>query len=140
MSEIENTETNEKTQEAAAPEPASREAAKYRRQLRDTEAERDQLRSTIDAMRRRAIEDIAARDHRVAKPEALWNAGADLTEMVAEDGQLNLDAVNGWIIASVEQLGLAQKRSGPYVPREGSNPRPPASATTWGQFLNHPEN
>ena len=53
MSEIENTETNEKTQEAAAPEPASREAAKYRRQLRDTEAERDQLRSTIDAMRRR---------------------------------------------------------------------------------------
>ena len=137
------TDTSTETTSSTETEPTdtgNREAAKYRRQLREAEAERDQLRSTIDAMRRRAIEDIAARDHRVAKPEALWNAGADLTEMLADDGQLNLDAVNGWITASVEELGLAQKRSGPYVSREGSNPRPPASATTWGQFLNNPEN
>jgi hypothetical protein len=78
---------------SAEPEPtgehASREAASYRRRLRDTEAERDLLRARVDEYERREVEAVA-RDLGAAVPADLWT----LTKLddFRVDGSLDLDA------------------------------------------------
>ena len=66
------------------PENNSREAAKYRKQLRTVEAERDQLRTDLDNMRR--VEVGRQAEAAGIKPAALWASGATLETLLGEDG------------------------------------------------------
>lgn len=98
-----------------------REAAKYRRKLRDTETERDQLREAITGMRRAEVERIAGAT--VQNPAGLWAAGIDVADLLDDAGQVDPAKVQAATQQAAETLGLARPRPGNYVAREGSNPR-----------------
>lgn len=83
---------------------ASREAAKYRRQLRDTEAQRDQLGQRLAAMQRSQAETMA-REH-LADGADMFRDGLELTELLDEDG--NLDP------AKVTEAAKAARKAHPH--------------------------
>ncbi|NYI78709.1 hypothetical protein [Nocardioides panzhihuensis] len=99
-------------------EDGNREAAKYRRRLRDTEADRDRLASQVEALQRTEINRLAVAEG--IKAEALWASGATLAELLADDGNVDPAKVTKAAKAAVEILGLNQRR-GLRVPLEGRN-------------------
>ena len=109
----------EDTQDAPEDGKAGREAAKYRRQLRDTEAERDSLREQVQALQRAAVEQVAARQ--IAKPAALWTAGVELADVLGDDGAPDPAKIKAACAEASARLGL-QRPLGNYVPNEGRNP------------------
>lgn len=100
-----------------------REAAKYRRRLREAEAQRDQLAGQVEAMQRAEVERLATADG--LKPAALW-AGAELAGLLADDGTVDGAKVSAAIEAAREQLGIPAPPVGPRVPNEGRSPVRPA--------------
>ena len=109
---------------AEAGESSNREAARYRTRLRDAEAERDTLRGQVDAMQRAEAERLAA-DH-LTKPDALWKAGVNLSNVLAEDGTVDPAKVQAAAEGAVAELGLETPRShllrSNVVRGEGGNP------------------
>jgi hypothetical protein len=89
---------------------ANREAAKYRRRLRETEAERDSLAQRVERMQRAEVERISA--ERLAEPDDLWTFGTALADVLTDDGDVNADAVQ----AAVEALLTARPRLAKAVP------------------------
>lgn len=71
---------------------AGREAAKYRRRLRETEAERNALTERVDSLRRSVAEQIAATSG-MSKPEALWIGDVAVEDMLDADGNVDRDRV-----------------------------------------------
>lgn len=103
---------------------SGREAAKYRRRLREAEAERDQLAERIEAMTRAEVERLATADS--LRPAALWASGVELADLVAEDGTVDGSKVSAAIGVAREQLGIAKPPVGPVVKREGLSVGRPA--------------
>lgn len=101
-----------------------REAAKYRRRLRDTEAERDGLRSRLETLQRAEAERLAA-DH-LADGTDLWLAGAQLADMLDDDG--NLDAAK--VAETAAQLGTDR----PHWRRTVSSAAPAGEVTARGKI------
>lgn len=66
---------------------ANREAAKYRRQLRDVEAQRDQLGERLAAMQQSQAETLA-REH-LADGADIWRDGLELSAVLDNDGNLD---------------------------------------------------
>lgn len=97
----------------------SREAAKYRRRLRDAETERDQLAQRLEAIQRAEVERLATAAR--MKPAAVWASGAELADLLTEDGAVDEQKVSDAITAAREAFGLAAPPRN-YVPREGSSP------------------
>lgn len=64
----------------------NREAAKYRRRLREVESERDDLVARHGALQRQVVEGMVSR---LGDPKDLWVGGVDLAEVVAEDGSVD---------------------------------------------------
>ncbi len=92
----------------------SEEAKRYRLRLRQTEAERDELRQTntdlagrLETMQRAEVERVAA-DH-LAAGDAVWLAGADLADMLDEAGQVDA--------AKVQQVCQTATAERPYLGR-----------------------
>jgi hypothetical protein len=96
----------EATDETAANDPltaARREAASYRRRLRETETERDEAQQRAQAAQRGEAErlaqgaDLTGRDAHHARVMArgsdLWAAGVNLDDLVGDDGRINPEAV-----------------------------------------------
>lgn len=105
------------------PEPQSKREARYRVQLRETEAERDTLAGRIETMQRAEVERLAA--DVIGKPTALWATATTLADLLDDDGQVDPDKVAAAAHAAKEKLGLeigeaARKKRGPVVPREGT--------------------
>ena len=63
----------------------SREAATYRRRLRDTESERDQLREQLDRLQRAEVERLASANG-LAVPADVWPFGASLETCATRTG------------------------------------------------------
>lgn len=106
------------------PDGAGREAAKYRRRLREAEAERDQLAERVESLQRAEVERAATADG--LRPAALWASGVELANLLADDGTVDGPKVLAAIEASREELGIPAPPVGPRVPREGRSPgRPP---------------
>ena len=87
--------TEPETPEAEPPEgegteTASREAANYRRRLRETEAERDALAQRLERYERAEVEAIARREG-MATPADLWAIGTEVPR--TEDGDVDAAAV-----------------------------------------------
>jgi len=98
---------------------ANREAAKYRRKLRDTEAERDQfaaerdhLAARMEAMQRAEVERLAGT--MLADPADLWH-GTSLDELLDDNGDIAVTKLNA---AAVELL-----RTHPHWERQRRQPR-----------------
>ncbi len=106
-----------------------REAAKWRKQLREVEAERDSLVGKVEALQRAQV-DAAAAVHGI-KPQALWAAGAQLADLVGDDGTPDQEKIAAAVAAAREQLGIDERppkrpargglTSGASVPREPVN-------------------
>lgn len=103
----------------------SREAAAYRRQLRETQAERDQLREQIDALQREQVERLAAQSG-LAVASDVWLHGATLDSLRAEDGSVDSETVSGVVEAIVkDRPGLKAPRNGDIGIGRGAAARPP---------------
>lgn len=89
----------------------NREAAAYRRRLRDTETERDALAGRVEALQRREAERIAG-EH-LADPTDLWLLDDDLGALLT-DGDVDLTKV----VAAVRDgaTGQAEQRPAPASP------------------------
>jgi len=70
-----------------------KEAANYRRRLRETETERDQLRARVDQADRQAVEREIGGPGGLAKAEDFWLAGVGLDELRDDEGGLDSDKV-----------------------------------------------
>lgn len=112
------------TQDDDAAGKGNREAAKYRRRLRDAEAERDTLKATVESLQRAEVERQAAGDG--LKPAALWSS-AELGDLLADDGTVDAARVSAAVAVAREQLGIPNPPPrGNYVKGEGRSPgRPP---------------
>jgi hypothetical protein len=82
----------------------SREAANYRRRLRDVEAERDGLRGRVDQLERAEVERVAAEaPYYMIQPGDLWAIGVELAELRRDDGTLDPALVKAKVRDVLEQ-------------------------------------
>lgn len=95
--------------EADAKGKAGADAAKYRTQLREVEAERDGLRGQLEAFQRQAVDQLA--ETAGLKPAALWAAGTELAGLLLEDGRVNVEAVTAAVATTREALGIPRAAS-----------------------------
>ena len=86
---------------------ARRQAANYRTKLRDTEAERDQLREQVTTGQR-AIIDWRAANHPggPVDPALLDAAGIDVTDLLDGAGHLDMVAVDDFIAATAQRFSV----------------------------------
>lgn len=113
----ETTEDPQEAPEDAAEDSPGREAARWRRKLRETERERDTLAVTVTTMQRAEVERIAGAH--VVNPAALWAAGIELDTLLDDDGRPDAARIREATTRAAEALGLARPLSN-HVPREGS--------------------
>lgn len=115
-----------------------KEAARYRVRLRETEAERDQLRALVETFQRsdaeRAVADILHR------PAGLWAAGTRLADLLDDQGRVDPDKAVAAAKAALEQVGLAPKRRRTPAPDpsqgRGSTP---ATGSAWKEAFRRNE-
>ena len=98
------TEPDTGAQEADEPTTGNAEAAKYRRRLREAEAERDNLAAIVENTRRQMVERMLAdsTDGHLGDPTDLWRGGVELAELVDEAGAIDpakVDAAQARVIA-----------------------------------------
>jgi hypothetical protein len=87
----------------------SREAAGYRRRLRETETERDQLRTRLESYERAEVERLAG-DAGLQVPGDVWQFGATLDTLRGEDGGIDADNVTGLVAEIVKDRPGLQAR------------------------------
>lgn len=112
-----------------------REAARYRRQLRDAESERDGLRGKVAALQRSEVQRIAAET--LAVPSSLWASGIELSSLLGEDGSVDPGLVAAAAANAASTMGLAPRTRNP-APDLGQGQRSQAPAqqeTSWADFL-----
>lgn len=110
---------------ASASDGPGREAARYRRRLRDAEAERDTLKATVESLQRAEVDRLAT--DAGLRPAALWANGAEVGELLGDDGTVDAARVSAAISAAREQLGIAPPpRRRNYVKGEGRTPGQPS--------------
>ena len=114
---------------------SGREAAKYRRQLREVEAERDQLRATVESLQRAEAQRLAATE--LAQPAALWAAGVQLGDLIDPDGQIDPAKVAQAVTTARQTLGLAAPLQQPQPDPGQGITQPPAAGqdTGWKSIL-----
>lgn len=103
-----NNETNENAPAAEEQSATNREAAKYRRQLREVETERDTLRSQLTDLAREHIESTLPRG---LNPEIFWKLAPETDEFMKE-GQINHDFVKSEVSRLSRELNIGH---GPIV-------------------------
>lgn len=100
------------------------EAAKYRTQLRETEAQRDTLAAKVETLQKAQVEALAAD---LAKPAALWATGTSLADLLDDDGNVDADKVTEAVARARDELGLAaavrSPRPDPTQGAQGGTPR-----------------
>lgn len=84
---------------------AGKDAARYRRQLRDAESERDTFKAERDAARRALVDRLAEEEGRI-RPGGLWASGVELDALLDESGNVAVALVREACAAAVESLGL----------------------------------
>lgn len=138
---------NDGVDEAAVDEPEdsqhdeknpNSEAAKYRKRLRDTETERDTLRGRVETLQRAEIERLVT--GKLADPSDLWRDGAQLDDVLDDDGNVDSDKVNDlansllkahahWAAPRVRRT-LTGLHSGASVSQAPAAPKPFTAAFT----------
>lgn len=113
-----------------------KEAARYRRRLRDTEGERDTLSGRLERMQRREVERLAT-DRLAVPADVLTYGGTDLADLLDDAGDVDPARVQAAVAATLEQRpGLARP-----VPRRmpdfggGQRGEPIDTGTTWAEAL-----
>ncbi|MBM7807657.1 hypothetical protein JOD57_003494 [Geodermatophilus bullaregiensis] len=113
----------------------NREAAAYRRKLRDAEAERDRLASAVTTYQRRDAEALVG--SRLLSPADLWVAGAKLEDLLADDGTVDPAKVDA-AVDTVLEARPHWKPQGPRVPRDmgqGQRGGTVGGGTSWADVI-----
>jgi len=95
-----------------------KEAAKWRRKLRDTEAERDALADRLGALQKQVVESTVTAAG--VKPAGFWASGATLEDLLDESGGVDAAKLDQAINAAVGTLGLKRQ---PRAPKPDPNAR-----------------
>lgn len=132
---MEQSETADASVEAVEGEAESgnSEAARYRRRLREAEAERDSLRSQVESLRRAEVERQVADE--LEDPSDLWRGGAEVGELLDDQGGVDRGKVDEAVLAVVTQHpGWRRRpRSAPDVDQGRSSDMP--SGASWAGLL-----
>lgn len=112
---------------------SNREAARYRRQLRETEAERDALREQVEGMRRAEVDRLAQQHHRIGVA-ALLATGTQLADLMTDSGTVNAEALKVAVERARAELGI-NDRSALVIPASGTGEGSPDSGASWGGVL-----
>lgn len=111
----------------------NKEAAKYRRQLRDTEAEKDDLAGQVEGLRRQLVQ-LNMPHGSKTNADALWATGRNAGDFFNDAGQLDAEKLTAAVRETHTALGL---RYGPDVISEsgtGNGGMEPKRAT-WSDAL-----
>lgn len=108
-------------QPAEVDQGSNREAAKYRRRLRQAEAERDQLAAQLATARRAVVETALDRLPVKVHPDLIWMRSSP-ADYFNESGELNQERLE-LIVENLRQLGAAQVKG--WHSGEGREPRRP---------------
>lgn len=108
---------------------SGKEAAKYRRRLRETESERDTLAQRLTTLQRAEAERLAATA--LSDGGDLWREGTELADLLDGDGNVNPDKVTA-AAASVSQAHPHWRKREPSAP-------PASSVTANGKIGPGPE-
>lgn len=133
--EAQESEAQDEQDPAAA---ARREAASYRRRLRDTEAERDRLAERVTGYMQREVEVLAEQGQgydRMAAGSDLWTGGVQLADVLDDEGAIDAGKVQEQVAAVLAERphwrknlwGSADVGQGP---RQSATP-----STSWSQVL-----
>src|SRR5690242_16579084 len=110
-----------------------KEAARYRRRLRETEKERDTLLSRVESLQRGEVERLAA--SKLADPADVWRDGASLGDLLGDDGNIDPAAVDGLLAGLIEthsHWAIPQRERAPVGRlRSGASAQQPPKAATW---------
>ena len=113
------------------------EAAKYRRRLRETETQRDQLSTRVERMQRADVERLAGAH--LAKGADVMAFGTDLADLLGDDGEVDPDKVTAAALALLEDRpGLhkdGRPRRGPTSLGQGSYPGVGTPPKTWASVI-----
>jgi hypothetical protein len=92
-----------------------REAAKYRTQLRETEAELETMTGQRNQLAAQVIE------HQLGnlKPNVFWKLAGDVTDYINDDGTVNLEKVTKTAKTIGDDLGI---NTGPTIPGQEKRP------------------
>ena len=130
----EETPPPETAEEAAPPESGNREAARYRRALRETETQRDALTERVATYQRRDAERVAG--EYLAVPDDLWRFGGSIEHYLDENGEVDADRVAGAVAAVLDERPGLGKGAGPRRVDLGQGKREDAaSGVTWSGLL-----
>lgn len=97
--------------------PGNREAAKYRARLRDTEQQLAGATAATESAQRQLVDHLAT-GHQV-KPAGLWASGAQLADLLNDDGHVDPVKVKEACDQAVEALGLHRRRPPAPDPTQG---------------------
>lgn len=133
-SKVTNPEVETPANDGGDTDSRGREAAKYRRRLRDTEAERDALKDQLTTMRRQAVDQAVAEHGRGVTSAAMWAAGVEVDELIGDDGSIDTTKVLDAIESTRTTLGIASMPAGPSSDGQGNTGvliHQPGSASGW---------
>jgi len=106
-----------------------REAARYRRRLRDTEKERDALLERVDTLRRSAIDTEVTVKHQIPT-DGFWATGITVDALLDDDGNIDTEKVAVAARDAIYRLGVRRPLRN-YVPSEGASPASRSSGSRW---------
>ena len=112
---------------APESESANAEAARWRVKLRETETERDGLAAQLEAVRTDQVNAHATAAG--ITPKALWASGAQLPELLDDNGVVDPDKVAEAVAKARTELGIPTKQPA-RMGRSGLGP-PRAPRDTW---------
>lgn len=105
---------------------ASREAARYRRQLRETEDQLATAQTTVDTLRKQLAREAIAASGNGVSPDVYFSLGLDLADHLTDDGGVNLESVKNATREIAHTHGLNSLRpdpaqmAEPYTPQSGA--------------------
>jgi hypothetical protein len=132
--------------EAEAPEPEAddaaalrREAAGYRRKLRESEAEARRLADRLDEVQRTAVEDQLTGPGKLADGSDIWLAGIELSELRDDDGALDREKVEAALSRTIADHPAWQDRTPVSDYGGGARSGRPVARPSFGEALKNPE-
>lgn len=112
--------------------PGNAEAAKYRRQRREVEAERDAIAEQLTAARTQLIEGFVEQNG--ITPAGFWASGVTVDQLIDEDGKVSAAHVAAAATQAMNALGL-QKTTQPAVDHYLGHPSSTRTSSTWEGVL-----
>lgn len=104
------------------------EAAKWRRKLRETQAELEAAAAQLDAVQRQQVEFLLAKSG--VKPEAVF-AVAEMSDLLNDDGGIDADKLDAAMATAQEKFGIVKPPKGNFVPGIGNRPNGLPRVDAW---------